>query len=262
MEALWFYLPVGAFAGLTAGLLGVGGGIVVVPALAILFTQQGMAPALVMHRAIATSLAAIMVTALSSVLAHHRYGAVRWTVFSRLAPGIATGAVAGAAVADALPSQVLRLLFGVFEVLVALQLMLAVRPSGAREPPGTLAQGLAGLVIGTISASLGIGGGTLTVPLLLWWRVPIRNAVATAAACGLPIAVAGSLGFVVAGWHSAAPGEWSLGYVYLPALAGVAVASVLLAPLGARLAHRLPRAVLQRVFALFLAVLGVRMLAG
>jgi uncharacterized membrane protein YfcA len=180
----------------------------------------------------------------------------------RLAPGIVLGALAGAAIADRMPSDALRVFFALFELSVAVQLGLGLRPSAHRQVPGRWALAGAGAVIGTVSALVGIGGGTLTVPFLVWCNVAMRNAVATSSACGLPIAVAGTLGFVVAGWREAQLPAWSTGYVYWPAFAGIVAASIVFAPLGAWLAHRLPGAVLQRVFALFLALLGVRMLMG
>lgn len=252
------FLLLGAFAGILAGLLGVGGGLVIVPVLAFIFTDRGFEG--VMHLAVGTSLATIVFTSLSSVRAHHRRGAVRWDLFARLTPGIVVGALAGAAVADLMPGDRLRVLFGVFELLVAAQMALSVRPSAQRQLPGPAGMAAAGGAIGSVSAIVGIGGGTLTVPFLSWCNVPMRQAVATSAACGLPIAVAGAAGFIWTGWGEANLPEYTLGYLYLPALAGVVTASVLSAPVGARLAHSLPSASLKRFFALFLAILGLRML--
>lgn len=260
MNELLLYLLLGGAAGLLAGLLGVGGGLVIVPVLAWMFYRTGMPPELVMHLAIGTSLATIVFTSLSSVLAHHRRGAVLWEPFRRLSPGILLGALVGAALADTLPSDTLRLIFGWFELAVALQMGLNLRPSPHRNLPGQWGMSGAGSIIGMVSAVVGIGGGTLTVPFLQWCNVPIRQAVATSAACGLPIALAGALGFVVTGWNFPALPSWSSGYLYWPALLGIVVASSLFAPLGARLAHRLPGAVLKRFFSLFLLFLGLRML--
>lgn len=252
------FLLLGAFAGVLAGLLGVGGGLVIVPVLAFIFKARDFDA--VMHLAVGTSLATIVFTSLSSVRAHHRRGAVRWDLFLRLAPGIVGGALAGAAIADRMPGEHLRLVFGIFELLVAVQMALSVRPAPNRQLPGAVGMGLAGGGIGSVSAIVGIGGGTLTVPFLAWCNVPMRNAVATSAACGLPIAIAGAAGFVWAGWAGPGLPEYTLGYVYLPALAAIVAASVLFAPLGAWLAHAVPAAALKRFFALFLAILGLRML--
>lgn len=262
MEALLIYLAVGAFAGTIAGLFGVGGGLVIVPVLVFVFKTQGVSEAIMVHLAVGTSLATIVFTSISSVLAHHRRGAVRWPVFRALAPGIVIGALAGAAIADAMPTAVLRSFFGVFELSVAAYLWWDRPPAPHRGLPGAAGMNATGGAIGTVSSIIGIGGGTLTVPFLVWCNVPMRAAVATSAACGLPIAVAGAIGFVITGWnHPALPADAS-GYLYWPAFAGIVAASILFAPLGARLAHALPVARLRRGFALLLAVLGVRMLIG
>ena len=256
------YLAVGSVAGVLAGLLGVGGGLVIVPALAWVFQESGFPASAVMHMAVGTSLATIVATAASSVRAHHARGAVRWALAARLAPGVMAGALAGAALAAGLSTRWMTGLFGLLEVLIG-GYMLAKQERGPAEAggpmPGTLAVALAGAVIGTVSGVAGIAGGTLTVPLLVHWRVPVAQAIATSAAVGLPIALSGGLGFVVTGWDEALP-RGSLGYVYLPAVLGIALASVSFAPLGARLAHRLPTGVLRRVFAVFLLLVGTRLL--
>lgn len=262
MALWWLYPLLGAFAGLVAGLLGVGGGLIIVPVLVFLFTAQGVAPAQVVHLAVGTSLATIVLTSISSVRSHHQHGAVLWPVFRKLTPGIVLGAGLGALIADHMPAAGLRTFFGLFELYVATQLMLDIKPHPKRRLPGTAGMLGAGGVIGTVSAIVGIGGGTLTVPFLVWCNIAMRKAVATSAACGLPIALAGSLGFVIIGRGEAGLPDWSSGYVYWPAFAGIVVASVLLAPVGARLAHRLPARQLKRVFALLLYGLGVRMLLG
>ncbi len=254
------YAALGAFAGVLAGLLGVGGGLVIVPVLALLFHQADIASEVVMHLAIGTSLATIVFTSVSSVWAHHRHGAVQWEIFARLAPGVVLGALLGAMIADRIPSAGLRFFFGLFELGVALQMGLNLLPTPQRGLPGRWGMGMAGGMIGGVSAIVGIGGGTMTVPFLLWRQVPMRQAVATSAACGLPIAVAGAVGFVAMGWREAVLPTGSSGYLYWPAFFGIVTASVLFAPLGARLAHRLPAVLLKRVFSLFLVLLGLRML--
>lgn len=262
MEILFIYLAVGAFAGVVAGLFGVGGGLIIVPVLVLLFQRWGFADGVLMHLAIGTSLATIVLTAISSMRAHHRRGAVDWPVFRRLTPGIAVGALLGAVIADFMPAQALRLFFGVFELAVAAQIGLNLMASPHRRLPGGVGMSAAGVVIGALSAVVGIGGGTLTVPFLVWCNVALRKAVATSSATGLPIAVAGAVGFVLTGWNAPDLPPGSTGYLYWPALAGIAAASLVFAPLGARLAHTLPVDTLRRFFAIFLAVLGVRMLLG
>jgi uncharacterized membrane protein YfcA len=262
LPTLLLYLALGAFAGLMAGLLGVGGGLIIVPVLAGIFQHQQMSAAVIMHLAIGTSLATIVVTSVSSVRAHHQRGAVLWPVVWRLTPGIVIGAWLGAAVADALPSAVLSKIFAVFVLVVAAQMAFGAKPAPHRELPGAPGMLATGGVIGAVSAIVGIGGGSLTVPFLTWCNTPMRQAVATSAACGLPIALAGAIGFIVTGLNAAELPAWSLGYVYGPALVGVAFASMLSAPLGAKLAHTLPAEVLKKVFAVFLTLIGVRMLLG
>jgi uncharacterized membrane protein YfcA len=221
LSTLLFYLTLGLFAGVMAGLLGVGGGLIIVPALAWILHHQQVDDAIVMHLAIGTSLATIVVTSISSVRAHHRRGAVLWPIFWRLTPGIIVGAWLGAAIADALPSAVLSKVFAVFVLTVAAQMGFGAKPAPHRELPGTTGMLTAGGVIGAVSAIVGIGGGSLTVPFLTWCNTAIRQAVATSSACGLPIALAGALGFVVTGLNATGRPDWSLGYVYGPALVGI-----------------------------------------
>ena len=253
------YLLTGAVAGVLAGLLGVGGGLVIVPALAMLFARHGFAADTIMHYAVGSSLATIIPTSISSLLAHSRRGGVHWPVVRNMVPGILPGALASAWLAQQLSSTSLALVFGMFAILVAARLFLAVEPAAHRQLPGRFALGVAGSVIGLLSGLLGIGGGSLTVPFLLWHREDIRRAVGTSATIGLPIALAGTLGFVLSGLDAPVQPGLNSGYVYWPAVAAVALASVLTAPLGARLAHHLPRAILQRVFAVLLVIIGAKM---
>ena len=255
------YLFTGAIAGLMAGLLGIGGGLVIVPALALLFAGHGFAADSVMHFAVGTSLATIIPTSISSMLAHHRRASVHWRVVRGMLPGILPGAVAGVWLARQVSSPGLALLFGVFEVLVAVQMLLGIQAGAHRALPGAAGLGVAGTVIGAVSAILGIGGGTLSVPFLRWNRVDIHTAVGTAAACGLLIGLAGTAGFAVAG-NAAEQGGLATGFIYWPAVFLIVPASVPFALVGARLAHHLPRKTLQRVFALVLALIGLKMILG
>jgi uncharacterized membrane protein YfcA len=263
-EALLAYLVLGAVIGVIAGLFGVGGGLIIVPALSFLFPRFGIPQDLTVHLAIGTSLGTIVMTSLSAIYAHHRRGAVRWDLVARMTPGIIVGAGLGALIAALISSAGLRSLFGIFEILVAAYLFFSPTPPPRHRMDGIPALQLtaAGGVIGTISSLLGIGGGTMTVPFLSWNRIRIQEAVATASACGLPIAVAGSAGFVVAGWGQAGLPAAASGYLYWPALFGIILTSMLTAPLGARLAHALNAAKLKRLFALLLLMLGLRMLLG
>jgi len=245
--------------GFVAGLLGVGGGLLIVPALILLLHAHGLAPGIEPQLALGTSLASILFTSLSSVRAHHRHGAVEWPLVRRIAPGIVLGTLAGAVLAAHMPATVLKGFFVVFLFYAATQMWLDFRPAPHRALPGRTGTTLAGGVIGAVSSWVGIGGGTLSVPFMLWHNVPLHRAIATSAAIGFPIAVAGALGYVLGGWHADGLPAGSLGFVYLPALAGIVLGSVLTAPLGARTAHRLPVRPLKRIFALLLFTLALRM---
>ncbi len=263
MTADWIVYPaLGIVAGLLAGLLGVGGGIIVVPALVFAFGHSGVSPEVLMHMAVATSLATILLTSSGSIYQHHVAGAVRWRMVAVLSVGLSVGALGGAQLADALRGQVLQIMFGVFTFVIAGQMLLGVQPHSSRALPRAPSMALAGGVIGVASAVFGIGGGSLTVPYLVWHNVRMQEAVGTSAACGFPIAIAGATGFVLAGHGNLHLPPGSLGYVYLPAVAGIAVTSVFFARVGAHFAHRLPAATLKKFFACLLMLVGAKLLAG
>ena len=254
-------LVFGGLAGVMAGLLGIGGGLLIVPVLALLFERQGIAADVVMQSAIGTALATIVFTALSSARAHHRRGAVRWPLVRALTPGIVIGGLAGSVIADMLPGRVLHYVVAGFMLVIAVQMAFGARAARPhRNLPGRAGLTTAGGIMGSLSTLVGIGGGSLTVPFLTWCSVPVKQAIATAAAIGFPIAVAGTVGYIVGGLNESGLPPWSIGYVVVPAFAGIVTASVLAAPLGARLAHRLSEVTLRRVFAVFLLVLALRML--
>jgi uncharacterized protein len=251
----------GALSGFTAGLLGVGGGMLLVPFLTVIFSAENFAHEHVVKMAIATSLATILFTSASSVRAHHQRGAVLWPVARVLAPGILVGTFAGAQLAARLSTLWLACLFALFISFSATQMLLGRKPKPHRElprPPGMFA---AGTVIGLLSGFAGGGGGFVSVPFMVWCNVGMHNAIATSAALGFPIAAAGAVGYVIAGWHAPGLPPGTAGYVYLPALATAAVASVLTAPLGANVAHRIETRKLRRVFALMLYALAAYMLS-
>jgi len=254
------YLVLGAVAGFVAGLFGIGGGLLIVPVLIFSFAAQGMAPEVLTHAAVATSLGTIVFTSIASVRAHHRKGAVCWNLFPSLSVGIIVGALGGVWIADALSGPMLQLLFGCFTLGVAIQMAFDLRPQAGGREPGRAELVAAGGGVGCASAIFGIGGGTLTVPYLHWRRLSMQQAVATSAACGLPIALVGALGNIWTGWGEQAMPAWHLGYIYLPALVGIVLTSAFAARYGARLAHSLPQRQLKRIFALLLALVGVRFL--
>lgn len=260
MIEIVLYLLTGAAAGLSAGLLGIGGGLIIVPILFFIFSQQPVPDEHVMHMALATSLSTIIVTSLSSARAHHKRGAVLWPIVFSLSPGIIIGAWLGALFASALASDALKPVFGVFELLVAIHLLTNYRPATHTTSISKTRSIAGGTVIGAISSIVGIGGGTLTVPFLLWHSISIRNAVASSAACGFPIAVAGTTAYVVSGWNTSGMPAYTLGYVNLSAFTMIIITSIVTAPIGASLAHKLPERTLRFVFALFLLALGLKML--
>lgn len=254
------YLILGALAGVLAGLFGVGGGLVIVPVLVFSFTLHGFAPEILTHLAIGTSLATIVFTSLNSILTHHRKGAVRWPLVLWMTVGIVVGAALGSLTAEAIQGPQLQRIIGVFAILMAIQMAFDLLPRASGDVPGKGGLSIAGVVIGWASAIFGIGGGSLTVPFLCWRSVPMQQAVATSAACGLPIAIAGALSFMVVGWQNALLPEWSVGFVYLPAMVGIAATSMFFARFGANLAHRLSPKLLKRLFALLLLTVGTNFL--
>jgi uncharacterized protein len=255
------YLATGAFAGVLAGLLGIGGGLVIVPLLTFVFTAQQLPDAYILHLALGTSLASIIFTSVSSFRAHHARGAVNWRVVKMISVGILTGTFLGTWVAAQLSSPFLRVFFVCFLYYVAVQMLLNIRPTPSRTLPGGGGMFGVGNVIGGVSSLVGIGGGSLSVPFLTWCNVPMHHAVGTSAAIGFPIAIAGAAGYILNGLTVSVLPPESLGFVHLPALAGISLASIFTAPLGVRLAHSLPVARLKKIFAVFLMVMGTRMLA-
>jgi uncharacterized protein len=262
LEIIVLYAVVGAVAGVLAGLFGIGGGLVIVPMLVYTFTWQGIDQNIIMQIALGTSMASIVFTAVSSFMAHHRRGAVDWWIVKRIAMGVLIGTFAGSWFAAQMSTDFLKVFFVLFLYVVATQILLGKKPKPSREFPGAAGTFGAGNVIGIFSSLVGIGGGTLSVPFMMYNNVPVHHAIGTSAAIGFPIAVAGTAGYIVNGLSTAGLPAYSLGFVYLPALAGIAAASVLTAPLGVRLAHHLPVDRLKRVFAVLLFVVGTRMLAG
>lgn len=249
-------LAMGVFGGFAAGLLGIGGGMVLVPFITMVFTAKNFAPELVVHMAIATSLATIVFTSLSSVRAHHAHGAVLWTVVLMLAPGIVVGSWIGPWIGKQLDASVLSFFFGLFVAFSATQMLVNKKPAATRELPRRPGMFGVGSVIGVVSGLVGAGGGFLSVPFMTWCNVRIHNAVATSAALGFPIALSGTISNIYHGWNEPGLPEYSLGFIYLPALALIAAASVTLAPVGARAAHKLPVRTLQKIFAVILYLLA------
>jgi uncharacterized membrane protein YfcA len=254
------YVVLGAFVGFFAGMLGIGGGAIMVPLLVLLMDAQGLPQAQVLHLAVGTSMSTILFTSLSSVRSHQRRGAIRWDVFRSMTPGILIGGLIGAALASHIPSAALAIAFTAIIFVAATNMLLNRQPHASRQLPGWAGQAGVGAAIGGVSSIAAMGGGFASVPYMVWCNVPMIQAIGTAAALGFPIALAGTIGFIYNGLRDTGLPAWSLGYVYLPAMLGITVTSVLFAPLGAAAAHRLPTAMLKRIFAVLLYVLATRML--
>jgi uncharacterized membrane protein YfcA len=259
LEFIPVYIALGVFVGFLAGLLGIGGGFTIVPVLAAVFAYQGVDHAHVLPLAIGTSAATIVFTAFSSARAHHRRGAVDWSVVFAMAPGIVAGSLVGPQIASALPARVLAAVFGAFTWYTAARLVWSGDPKPTRELPGRAAMTAVGAMIGLFAGMVGTGGAFLAVPFMARCNVKMQVAVATSAAIGWPVALTATLSYVAAGLHAGGLPPHTLGYVDLPALAGIAAASMLLAPLGARVAHVWPRDRLRVAFAIMLTILGAFM---
>ncbi|MCW2311418.1 sulfite exporter TauE/SafE family protein [Rhodoferax antarcticus] len=251
----------GLATGFLAGLLGIGGGMIMVPFITAILSNRGVGAELSIKMAIATSMATIIFTSISSVRAHQKRGAIRWDLVKSLAPGIVLGAaIASVGVFSILKGSALALVFASFVSFSATQMFFDKKPTPSRSAPGTVGLMGAGSVIGFLSGLVGAGGGFISVPFMTWCNVAIHNAVATSAALGFPIALANAVGYVIGGRGLVDLPPYSVGYIWLPALAVIASCSVLTAPLGAAAAHRLPVKKLKRVFASILYLLAAYML--
>lgn len=253
-------LVLGGAVGFLAGLLGIGGGMTMVPLLTIVFTRQGFAPEHIVHMAVATATATILFTSVASMREHQRHHAILWPVVAALAPGIIVGSLVGPQVVGGMSTAVLSAFYGVFVAAAATNTLLDRKPKPTRELPGRAGLFAVGGGIGLVSSMVGAGGAFLSVPFMTACNIGIRNCVATSAALGLPIAVAGTIGFIVAGLGQHELPPHTVGYVYLPALLAIVAASVISAPMGARAAHRWPVTKLKRAFAILLYVLACYML--
>ncbi|MDP3837949.1 MAG: sulfite exporter TauE/SafE family protein [Methylococcales bacterium] len=260
MDIFLATVVLGMVTGVLAGLFGIGGGLVIVPVLVMLFSAHHFPAELIMIMAVASSLATIIFTAISSVIAHHRLGSLVWAKVFSLSPAIMLGAALGAVVAKQISADYLRLILVVFLVYVGIQMALQIKPKAGTVKQSKFLDALVGTVIGLLSAIVGIGGGTLTVPYLVHGQYTMRQAVAVASACGLPIALVGTVSYVLLGWQDARLPEGCLGYVYLPAFLGTGLSSIFTAPLGAKLAHKLPAATLKRYFSLLLFIMAAKLL--
>jgi uncharacterized membrane protein YfcA len=252
------FLAIGAIVGFFAGLLGIGGGTIIVSSLALTFIARGFPAQHVMHMAVGTSLAAIVAGAFASFRAHDRHGAVDWPTVKATVPGIIVGVFAGAAIARYAGNTFLKYFFLAFLALVIAQMVFGLRPRPSRELPGRGALTALALVIGVSSSLFGGGAAAVGVPFLTWCNMSTHRAIGTVAAMGFPVAIAGTIGYAVAGWDVAGLPPWTVGFIYVPAFVGISATSMLLAPWGAKLAHRLKGATLRRIFAVFLLAIGAK----
>jgi len=260
VEIIISCLVLGAIAGILAGLFGIGGGIVIVPSLFVLFLWQGFEQHLIMVVAIATSLATIVVTSIASTYAHWRIGNIDWGIVQKMAPTVLIGAVIGASLVHQSSGQLLKEFFAFFLIYVGLSLLMPSRGKMKNRFVVCLPFSMAGGVIGLFSSSLGIGGGTLTVPYLVYMKQPMKVAVGVSSACGLPIAVASTLSYIILGWGVTASLPGFFGYIYLPAFMAIIATSIFFAPIGAQMATQLPVERLQQFFSYLLLLAAFRLL--
>jgi uncharacterized membrane protein YfcA len=253
------YLGIGAVVGFFAGLLGIGGGIIIVSALALMFAAHGFPAQFIMHLAIGTSLSAIILGSWSSFRAHHRHGAVDFHLVRLMVPGLLAGVFIGAVVARFLPGAFLKYWFLGFTLFMTAQMVLGLRPKPSRQLPGRVALTAVALFIGTCSSLFGGGAAAVGVPFLTWCNVSTHRAIGTVAAMGFPLSIAGAIGYVIAGWGVAGLPPGSVGFVYVPAFIGISITSMLVAPFGAKLAHRLKGPTLRRIFAVFLLAMAFKL---
>ncbi|MGB5079920.1 MAG: sulfite exporter TauE/SafE family protein [Burkholderiales bacterium] len=262
MEWWLGYAAIGAVVGFFAGMLGIGGGAIMVPLLVWTFEAQGLPQIHILHLAVGTAMATILFTSVSSVRAHAARGAIRWDIAWKIAPGILAGGLVGSWTASYIPTVWFAAVFTAVIYIAATHMLIDTRPRASRQPPGLAGMSVAGFLVSALSAFAAIGGAFMTVPFMLWCNVPILQAIGTAAAIGFPIALSGTVGFVATGLSETGLPPHSVGFVFLPALGGIVVASMLMAPVGAAAAHRLPTRWLRRIFAGLFYVMATRMLIG
>lgn len=260
VEWWWAYLALGAFVGFFSGLLGIGGGSAMVPVLALIFSAKGFASGQIVHLALGTSIATIIFTSASSVRSHHLRESVNWSAMLSMMPGVVVGTLGGALLAGYLDARLLSIAFTVLIYYLATRMLFERKPATSRALPGRATMSAAGAVIGLVSSLTATAGASLTVPFLVRRGLGVHEAIGTAAAVGWPLALAGTVGYIAAGAGKPGLPDWSAGYVYLPACAWIAVASMAMAPVGARVAHRTQGRTLRRVFAVVLYVLATHML--
>ena len=260
MEWWIVYLLMGLFVGFFAGLLGIGGGLILVTLMVYMFTVQEFPADRLLHLALSTSIASIVFTSISSLRAHHKHGAVRWDILRIAVPGLIAGTLFGTFVADQMKSKYLAIFFVIFVYYSAVQMFANVKPKPTRQLPGKIGMTVVAIIVGIVSSLVGVGGGVMTIPLMSLCNVPMRQTIGTSAALGLPIAIAGTVGFIVTGLGKDHLPPLTVGYVYLPALVGIVIGTFVTVPWGAKAAHTLPVTTLKKIFAVILFILATKML--
>ncbi len=261
LEWILAFLVLGAVVGFMAGLLGIGGGGIMVPTLTTIFLAQGIPAEQVVHLALGTSMASIVMTSYASMRAHKSRDGILWDVFKMMAIGVVLGTFAATFLATYLKSAQLAIFFSIFMAYVSIQMALDKKPKPTRQISGAKTLFAAGSFIGGISALVSIGGGSLTVPYLVWQNIDLKKAIGTSAAIGFPLSIAGTVGYIINGMGSAsASSDGMLGFVYVPAVLMISAMSFFTAPLGAKMAHQLPISKLKKIFALLLMSLSLKML--
>jgi uncharacterized protein len=260
MEWWLVYLLMGLFVGFFAGMLGIGGGLILVTLMVLLFSRQGFPADRILHIALGTALTSIVFTSISSLRAHHRHGAVRWDIVKMATPGLVAGTLLGAIAADRMASKYLTIFFVAFVYCAAVQMFVDMKPKPTRTLPRRAGLSVAAIITGIVSSLVGAGGGLLSIPLMTMCNVPMRNAVGTSAALGLPIAIAGTAGYVYTGLGQEHLPPLTLGYVYVPALVGIVIGTFVTVPAGAKAAHTMPVPRLKKIFAVILFLMATKML--
>ncbi|MBL4772199.1 MAG: sulfite exporter TauE/SafE family protein [Alcanivoracaceae bacterium] len=264
MEIQWIliFLLVGSVVGIMAGLLGIGGGGIMVPVLTTIFLYNGIPVEKVVQLALGTSMASIIMTSISSLRSHHARHGVIWKIVKKMSKGIIIGTFLATYIVAQANSFTLALFFSIFMAYVSIQMIINKKPKPERQLRGNVGLFIAGSGIGAISAMVSIGGGSLTVPYLTWHNIEIKKAIGTSAAIGLPISIAGTLGYLINGWTSSITDNYTFGFIYLPAVIFISLASVLTAPYGVKLVHKLPVSVIKKIFAVLLIILSIKMFSS
>ena len=262
IEWIIAFLVLGAVVGFMAGLLGIGGGGIMVPMLTTIFLAQGIPVEQVVHMALGTSMASIVMTSFASMRAHHKKGAIQWDIVKVMAPGVIIGTFAATFLATYMKSSQLAIFFAIFMAYVSIQMALDKKPKPSQGVVTSQKLFGAGTFIGVISALVSIGGGSLTVPFLLWQNIDLKKAIASSAAIGFPLSIAGTVGYMINGMMQTGQAGMLLGFVYFPAVILISLVSFFTAPLGAKMAHTLPVSKLKKIFALLLMALSIKMLTS